>query len=303
MDVVLNGLSNFPEGMSEVVRTALRMAVILVLAWVASQAVHRLIRGFRLRLTTRMQDPEAIQRAETLGRALRYAASVMITALATMLMLSELGVSVAPLLGAAGVAGVAIGFGAQSLVKDYFAGLSILLEDQVRQGDVVKLGDHTGVVEEVTLRYVRLRDYDGHVHFVPNGRIDSVISMGRQFAYAVVDIGVAYATQLDHAIRTMEAVGRELTADPTHQGHILSDLEMAGVERWADSAVVIRARFKVAPLQQWSVRRAYLKRLKEAFDAQGIEIPFPHVTVVPKANDLALGLTVTNDRRISAEAG
>lgn len=303
MEGMLNWLSHIPEGIDAALRTGLRLVVILALAWAASQAAHRLIRGFRLRLTARMQDAEAIQRAETLGRAMRYAASVLITALATMLVLSELGVSVAPLLGAAGVAGVAIGFGAQSLVKDYFAGLSILLEDQVRQGDVVKLGSHTGVVEEVTLRYVRLRDYDGHVHFVPNGSIDSVISMGRQFAFAVVDIGVAYATDLDHAIRTMETVGRQLQMSPQHDGQIIAPLEIAGVEQWADSAVVIRARFKVAPLQQWTVRRAYLKQLKEAFDAQGIEIPFPHVTVVPKASDLALGLTRPSAAQLSAEAG
>jgi small conductance mechanosensitive channel len=171
-------LSSVIQDVDAFARSGLRIILILVIAWLAIIVTQRLIKGFRMRLTARMSDREAIQRAETLGRALRYAASVVISALAVMLMLSELGISVAPLLGAAGVAGVAIGFGAQSLVKDYFAGLSILLEDQVRQGDVVKLGEHSGVVEEVTLRYVRLRDYDGNVHFVPNGTIDSVVSMG-----------------------------------------------------------------------------------------------------------------------------
>lgn len=268
----------------------LRITAIVLMAWLAVSVTRRLIRGFHGRLTARMEDREAIQRAETLARALRYATTVVVCALAGMLILAELGVSVAPLLGAAGVAGVAIGFGAQSLVKDYFAGLSLLLEDQVRQGDVVRLGQHAGVVEEVTLRYVRLRDYDGHVHFVPNGSIDSVVSMGRHFAFAVVDIGVAYGVNLDDAIQTMQAVATQLIADPEHAPRIAGDFEIAGVDQWANSAIVIRARFKVAPLQQWTVRRAYLKRLKEAFDAKGIEIPFPHVTVVPKADMVGLGL-------------
>lgn len=301
MDQLQTLLSNLVQGMDDAARSGLRIVLILVIAWLAIAVSHRVIRGFRLKLTARMSDREAIQRAETLGRALRYAASVVISALTLMLVLSELGISVAPLLGAAGVAGVAIGFGAQSLVKDYFAGLSILLEDQVRQGDVVKLGEHAGVVEEVTLRYVRLRDYDGNVHFVPNGTIDSVVSMGRQFAFAVVDIGVSYDTNLDLAIRTMEDVGQQLAAAEPHNAQILEPLEIAGVDQWADSAVVIRARFKVAPLQQWTVRRAYLKKLKEAFDAKEIEIPFPHVTVVPKANDLTMGLLLGQRQGVTPE--
>lgn len=301
MDQLQTLLSNLVQGMDDAARSGLRIVLILVIAWLAIAVSHRVIRGFRLKLTARMSDREAIQRAETLGRALRYAASVVISALTLMLVLSELGISVAPLLGAAGVAGVAIGFGAQSLVKDYFAGLSILLEDQVRQGDVVKLGEHAGVVEEVTLRYVRLRDYDGNVHFVPNGTIDSVVSMGRQFAFAVVDIGVSYDTNLDLAIRTMEDVGQQLAAVEPHNAQILEPLEIAGVDQWADSAVVIRARFKVAPLQQWTVRRAYLKKLKEAFDAKEIEIPFPHVTVVPKANDLTMGLLLGQRQGVAPE--
>lgn len=269
---------------------ALRITAILLLAWLATSVTRRLLRGFHNRLTTRIGDPESVQRAETLARALRYASTVVVFALTTMLVLAEVGVSVAPLLGAAGVAGVAIGFGAQSLVKDYFAGLSLLLEDQVRQGDVVRLGDHAGLVEEVTLRYVRLRDYDGHVHFVPNGTIESVVSMGRHFAFAVVDIGVAYGVNLDEAMTTMRDVAAQLMADPEHAERLAGDFELAGVDQWANSAIVIRARFKVMPLQQWTIRRAYLKRLKEAFDAKGIEIPFPHVTVVPKADAFNLGL-------------
>jgi small conductance mechanosensitive channel len=265
------------QGLGGAAASGARIIGIVVLAWIAIGAAQRTIRGLRLRIAGRLGDQEAVRRAETLGRVCRYLAAVVISLVAGMLVLSELGISVAPILGAAGVAGLAVGFGAQSLVKDYFTGLFLLLEDQIRQGDVVNLGNHAGLVEEVTLRYVRLRDYDGNVHFVPNGGISSVINMGRGHSQAVVDIGVGYGTDLDQAMAVMHEVATSLRGDPAFIGRILDDLEMAGVERWADSSVVIRARFKVAPLQQWTVKREYLRRLKRAFDAAGIEIPFPQV--------------------------
>jgi small conductance mechanosensitive channel len=177
------------------------------------------------------------------------------------------------------VAGVAIGFGAQSLVKDFFSGFFILFEDQIRTGDVVRVAGHSGLVEEITLRHLRLRDYDGNVHFVPNGMIDSVVNMSRGFANAVVDVGVAYREDTDEVFATMQRVAAQMRADPVFGPRILEDLEIAGVERWDDSAVVIRCRFKVVALEQWSVRREYLRRLKKAFDEQGIEIPYPHLTI------------------------
>jgi len=196
-----------------------------------------------------------------------------------MLILSELGISVAPILGAAGVVGVAVGFGAQSLVKDYFTGFFLLLENQIRQGDVVKIADRAGLVEEVTLRYVRMRDYDGNVHFVPNGLISTVMSFSREFAQSVADIGIAYRENVDEAFKVMREVGAIMRKEEVFGPKILADLEIAGVERWDDSAVVLRCRFKVLPLEQWAVRREFLRRLKAAFDANGIEIPYPHLTV------------------------
>ena len=265
------------QGLGGVAAAGGRILAIVVLAWIAIGAAQRAIRGVRLRIASRLGDPESVRRAETLGRVFRYLAAVVISLVAGMLVLSELGISVAPILGVAGVAGLAVGFGAQSLVKDYFNGLFLLLEDQVRQGDVVNLGQHAGLVEEVTLRYVRLRDYDGNVHFVPNGTIASVINMGRGHSQAVVDIGVGYGVDIDQAMAVMHEVAAAMRASPAFADRILDDLEMAGVERWADSSVVIRARFKVAPLAQWTVRREYLRRLKQAFDAAGIEIPFPQI--------------------------
>ena len=275
----LDGLSGQLQGLQGIAAAGLRIVVIVLLSWLAVVVSQRAIWTLRTRIASRMSDSGSVRRAETLGRVGRYLAAVVISLLAGTLVLSELGVSVAPILGAAGVAGLAVGFGAQSLVKDYVTGLFLLIEDQIRQGDVVKLDDHSGVVEEVTLRYVRLRDYDGHVHFVPNGAITSVVNMGRDHAQAVVDIGVAYTASLDATMKLMIDVAARLRSDPVYAGRILGDLEMAGIERLADSAVIIRARFKVAPLEQWTVRREFLRRLKLAFDDAGIEIPFPQLTL------------------------
>lgn len=257
----------------------LRIVLIVLLAVIAIHMLQKLIRLLRQRLTRNMSDQEGVKRAETLSRVSRYVVSVAISAIAAMLILSEVGISIAPILGAAGVVGVAVGFGAQSLIKDYFNGFFILLENQIRQGDVVEAGGKAGVVEEFTLRYVQLRDYDGNVHYIPNSLITTVSNMSRGFAKAVIDVGVAYREDVDEALAVMAHVGAEMCRDEAFGPRILEDLEMVGVDRWADSAVILRCRFTVKPLEQWTVRREYLKRLKRAFDAAGIEIPFPHLTV------------------------
>jgi len=259
--------------------TLMRVVLIAVAAWIALAVMRRLLRLFRERITRGMDDPEQVKRAETLGRVFRYVAAVVVLVIATTLILGELGVAVAPILGAAGVVGLAVGFGAQNLVKDYFAGFFILLENQMRQGDVVEIAGKSGLIEEITLRYVRLRDYDGNVHYVSNSLITTVTNMSRGFAYSVLEIGVAYRENLDGAIQVMRATGAELRVDAVFGAKILDELEIAGVERLADSAVILRCRFKVRPLEQWNVRREFLRRLKSAFDAHGIEIPFPHLTV------------------------
>lgn len=266
-------------GWSAGATTAARVVLIAVAAWILIGALQRLIRLFRERLTARMEDREQVKRAQTLGRAFRYLVAVVVSLIAGMLILAELGVSVAPILGAAGVVGIAVGFGAQSLVKDYFTGFFILLENQIRQGDVVQVADKAGLVEEITLRYVRLRDYDGNVHYVPNSLITTVSNMSRGFAQAVLDVGVAYREDIDEAFAVMREVAAGMRADPAFGPRMLDDLEVAGVEKWADAAVVLRARLKTAPLEQWSVRREFFWRLKKAFDAHGIEIPYPHLTV------------------------
>lgn len=280
MDLALlqNGLP-WGDQLSPGVASALRICLIVALAWLAHAFAHKLIRGLRIYLSRNLANTDEIKRVTTLGRVFRYIASVVITLITGMLVLGELGISVAPILGAAGVVGVAVGFGAQSLVKDYFSGLFLLLENQMRHGDVVTVAGIGGVVEEITLRYVQLRDYDGNVHFIPNGTITTVTNKTRGFAFAVIDVGIAYRENVDAALAVMRAVGEELRMDEAWQSRILEPIEIVGVENLADSAVILRCRFKVAPIEQWNVRREYLRRIKSAYDAAGIEIPFPHLTV------------------------
>ncbi len=258
----------------------LRILVILVLAWVLQALAGRLIRLFREYMARRIASSDEVARIQTLARVFRNSAGVVIFVVAGTLILGELGISVAPILATAGVAGVAIGFGAQSLIRDYFTGFFLLLDDQVRQGDVVELAGKGGLVEEVTLRYVRLRDLEGHVHYIPNGEIKLVTNRTREFATPVVDVPIGYDRRTDEVQALMREVAAQLRADPEWKERIVEDMELIGVDRWADSAVVLRARFKVMPPnQQWNVRREFMRRLKNRFDERGIEIPFPQLVV------------------------
>lgn len=261
-------------------KTSVRILIIIAVALTIKFFSGRFITGLKNYLKNRsIDDLEEYKRIDTIGRVFRYIVTIAILVIAGIQILNEIGISIAPVLAAAGVAGVAIGFGAQSLVKDYFTGFFLLLENQVRQGDVAEVGGKSGLVEEITLRYIKMRDYDGNVHYVPNGTISTVTNMSREFAQSVIDIGVAYRENVDEVMQVMKEVGQDLRADKDFKYKILDDMEMAGVDQLADSAVVIRCRFKVLPLEQWGIRREYFKRLKAAFDHRGIEIPFPHLTV------------------------
>ena len=265
-------------------RVAGHIVMILILAWSMIHVAQRGIRAIRMYMRERVASAEHAKRVDTIARVFRYVSAVVIGLVAGMLVLAELGLSIAPILGAAGVVGIAVGFGAQSLVKDFFSGLFILLENQVRLGDVVEVGGKSGLVEEVTLRYVRLRDYDGNVHFVPNGSIAVVSNFTLDYAYAVVDAGVAYREDVEEALQVMQRVAEAMRGDAVFGPKIREPVEVVGVERWDQSAVILRVRFKVMPIEQWNVKREYLRRLKAAFDAAGIEIPYPHVTLYPGRN-------------------
>lgn len=275
INLVRELLSHWSIELGELTVVLFRITVIITVAWLIKRVLHKAVGGLRKHLTQGLDDRESVQRAETLGRVVRYLISVVVTLVGTMLVLSEIGISLAPILGAAGVVGLAVGFGAQSLVRDYFSGFFMLLENQIRQGDMVTLAGQTGSVEEVTLRYVQLRDYAGNVYFIPNGQITMVTNMTRDFSNAVIDIGISYREDVDQVMALMQGVAAELRQDPVFGPRILQDMEMAGVNEWSNSALMIRARIRCKAQEQFDIRREYLKRLKKTFDAAGIEIPFP----------------------------
>jgi moderate conductance mechanosensitive channel len=221
----------------------------------------------------RTSAADELRRIDTVGTAFRYFATVIVVLVAGTLVLDELGISVAPILATAGVAGVAIGFGAQSLIKDYFTGFFLLLEDQIREGDVVEILGKAGEVEEVTLRYVRLRDGDGYVHFIPNGEIKSVINRTRAHAYATIDSAIQGHQYVEPACGAMRDVGEQMRKDEKYGPMILADVEIFGIERWELWGIGLRCRIKVLPHQKDSVRREFMRRLVKEFDRLQIKSP------------------------------
>lgn len=218
-------------------------------------------------------------RARTLLPLLRRTVSIVLGLIAALIVLSELGINIAPLLAGAGVVGLAIGFGAQTLVKDVITGIFILTEDTVAVGDIVDLGGNGGVVEDISIRTIRLRDTEGIVHVIPFSEVTKIKNMTRGYAQALFDLGISYRENVDEVIEIIKALAAEFRAEPEWNARILDDLEMWGVDQLADSAVVLRFRIKTLPAQQWSVKREFSKRIKQRFDELGIEIPFPHRTI------------------------
>lgn len=225
------------------------------------------------------QAIEHKKRVETLLGIAKRLLQVSVWGLAIVLVLMQVGVDVAPVIAGAGVLGIAVGFGAQELVRDVVTGFFQLLENHVRQGDVAVINGTGGVVETIGLRTIVLRDLAGVVHVFQNGKIQTLANMTKSWSAMVFDIGVAYKADVDEAIRIMRDVGANLQKDVEFSTKILEPIEVFGVDAFEDSSVIIKARIKTAPVEQWSVGREYRRRLKYAFDAAGIEIPFPQRTV------------------------
>ena len=226
-------------------------------------------------------DTESQKRADTLTSVTRWVMRTGILLLASVMLLGQLGVQIGPIIAAAGVVGVAVGFGAQNLVQDVISGFFLLLEDQVRVGDVVQLNNKSGLVEKITLRMIILRDFSGSVHYVRNGKIDVVTNLTKEYSYYVLEIGVAYREDPDQVASVIEAVGKELQDDPLFKEHILAPVEVVGLDKFDDSAIVIKARIKTKPIKQWYVGREFNRRLKKKFQELDIEIPYPHLTLYP----------------------
>jgi small-conductance mechanosensitive channel len=239
---------------------------------------------------------EAEKRVNTLTGIVLGAVRIVLYTIFIIMLLSKFGINVGPLLASAGILGLAIGFGAQELVRDYISGFFMLLENQVRTGDVAVINGTGGLVEKIELRTISLRDFSGTVHIFQNGKISTLSNMTKDWSAMVFDIGVAYKENVDQVMEIMKQVGDELQNDPEYGPNIVEPIEVFGLDQFGDSALVIKARLKTKPIQQWSIGREYRRRLKIAFDNQNIEIPFPHTTVYwgEEINPLKLSVTQEN---------
>lgn len=270
--------TQFPQWL---VTDGLAILITVVIALLALRLAMVVAGKLTVLMTRSRKDGESKKRAETLSGVIRWVLHLTIYLVAGMMVLDKLGVQIGPIIAAAGIVGLAVGFGAQTLVQDIISGFFILLEDQVRVGDVVSLNDKGGLVERITLRMTVLRDFAGNVHYVRNGQINVVTNMTKEYSNYVFDLGVSYRENTDEVIRVLKQIDEEMRQDPEYQQDILAPLEVAGVDKFADSAVVIKARIRTQPIKQWRVGREFNRRIKLRFDELGIEIPFPHLTVYP----------------------
>lgn len=271
------------EGMSTGLRewilaSGLRVVIIATVAYVVVRVIANSARRLEEEIgqSTAPDRTERLKRARTVGGLVQNILTTVVSAVAILMILRELRIDIMPILTGAGIVGLAVGFGAQTLVKDFISGFFLTIEDHVRVGDVVNLNGTGGLVEAMNLRTTVLRDLQGTVHVFPNGAIERLSNLTKDFSYYVIDMGVAYKEDTDHVVSVLEEVATELREDPQYRPHILAPLEVLGVDSFGDSQVVIKIRIKTVPLQQWFVGREFRRRIKKAFDLRGIEIPFPH---------------------------
>jgi small conductance mechanosensitive channel len=265
---------------STVLEKLVQVAIIVAVAL----AAYRVLRFFTKRLQREVDEPDLVrkrqreQRAQTVASLLNNIGAITISLL-TILMVLGTFIEIGPLLAGVGVLGLAVSFGAQSLVKDLISGMFMLIEGQFAVGDVVRVGETAGLVERITLRTLVLRDVNGIVHIIPNGTVDVLSNLTKGWSRAVLEIGVAYREDVDRVMEIMLDEASTLAADPDWEELIIEEPTVPGVERFDDSAVTIRVMFKTLPQKQWDVAREYRRRIKKRFDAEGVEIPFPHRTL------------------------
>jgi small conductance mechanosensitive channel len=267
-----------------VAAAGVRIAIVLVVTLIALRIQHRLLDRLArhmLQKSTEEGEPpsESNKRVETLVRLLRQGVVLAIWMAAVLIILNELNIKIGPILAGAGVLGLAIGFGAQNLVRDVISGFFIILENQIRVGDVAIINGTGGLVEKIRFRTTILRDLGGIVHIFPNGTINTLSNLTNEWSAYIFDIGVAYKENTDRVMEVMASVGSDMMKDPEFGRLMLEEPEIFGVDKFGDSAVVIKGRIRTQPIRQWAVGREYLRRIKHAFDEHGIEIPFPHRTV------------------------
>ncbi len=254
------------------------VALVTVLYETFSSAVER-------HLNRQNEDGTPLQvsgRIRTILPMARNTVLLVFSVIVGLVVLSEMGINIGPFLAGASVIGVAIGFGSQTLAKDFITGLFIVMENAISIGDVVKIGDYSGVVEALTVRTVRLRDSDGAMHILPFSEVTKITNMTKGHAYALINVGVSYSSNLRQVMEVMRAVGEDLQKDPVFRKVILAPMEVFGVDKLGDSSITISARIRTRPGKQWDVKRMLLLLLKERFDKEGIELPFPTVTNIQK---------------------
>jgi small conductance mechanosensitive channel len=261
-------------------QAGVRVAGILVLTTILIFVARRLITGFEQITARNADDIDSRRRAATVSLVLRKTVTAILSTLAILAILNAVGITIMPFLATAGVAGIAIAFGAQTLVKDFLKGFFLVAENQIRQGDAVEIAGKAGVVENLTLRYVQLRDYQGNVHFVPNGEIAVVTNSSRTFSYAVMDVMIASDQEIEPVIDAMREIGVQMRAHAEWAGRIHDELELSGIESWNERGITLRARFRVPAVDQGPVRREFLLRLKRVFDEQKIRQPQMQVSLV-----------------------
>ena len=263
----------FDESGDEIL-AAIAVAVGVVVLYLI---IARLLRGIVNRIAEKGGDSAA--RAETLWAMLRRVLLIVFIAIGVLTIAIVVGIPITPLLAVGSAVGVAVGFGAQDLVKDIIAGFFILAEDQYHIGDVIRVAEVAGAVEDIRLRVTVLRDLDGYVHYVPNGQIQVTTNLTQQFSQVVVDVGIAYKVEVDRALEVFGDELRRLAADEQWSGMVIEEPQILGVDALADSAVILRGVLKVGADDRWLVKREALRRVKNRFDAEDIEIPYPHLTL------------------------
>ncbi len=254
--------------------TALTIYLLILGASIAIDVINGLLES-----SFRHWSKASSSRINTLLPIAKNTVFVVVFVMFLLTLLAEIGINVMPLLAGAGVLGIAIGFGAQTLVKDLLTGFIIILEDLIQVGDVASLGGKSGVIERITIRKVQLRDMAGTVYTVPFGEISIVENLTKDFSYALFDIRISYREDVDQVSLLLKQLADELRADPEFTDDILEPLELIGVDKFEPSAVIIKARIKTRPIKQWRIAREFNRRMKKRFDAQHVEMPFPHQTI------------------------
>ena len=258
-----------------IAKLLLEIIIFIILLRLANKGMHL----FFEKLINKIEDSELRKHYQTLRQLGIYVIDAIIILFFATNILESLGINMKPILATAGVLGVAVGFGGKKFVEDLFTGLSIILTGQLRVGDYVTVNNSTGTVEKITLTMIVIRAFNGDVHYLRNGQIDTIVNQTKDFSYPLFNLGVAYKTDVTHVMRVLNEIGAELKEMPEYGKYVLSPIEVYGLNEFQDSAIVIQFRIKTTPQEQWMIKRKLNQMIKERFEKEGIEIPFPQVVV------------------------